>query len=510
MPSNDTSRNPPPFLDKREITGLRAGAEAAENIGKAKAKANQNRGVRNTRGRRDAMGLANALNARRQEDALDGVETPFRVQKLNDCLYGCCSQALYRKHRDNEAQYITANYCQQRLCPICNAERKRLLRRKWLSYIKRNDHLRRLYDFFHVTLTVEHSVDGRNGKGFYLDELLAKFNELRRLQFWKDNVFGGEYAVEVTKRQNGLHIHIHVLALVRKYQNDEYFTAKTRAEKKAVAHKADRYAAGFIPQNRNRFKFELLSNWSRITADKTATKGEFSEARKQGLAKSLAFTENEKFRLAYPTLTIERALEQIDPRGSTLVGVNNLYYYDAEAGKRVYVGSGNSFDPDVFSRGIMECLKYHFEPFLLKDEDGAWNVDLIYNLAPHLYKRRLYGKFGGFYGVSELNLNDNETTVEEAERALAELADEVVHHPLTGELTTDFSYVIMDAAKMEITGGRDGPLRVRFRKPPPATAYAQADNLRGALRELLLTRRRRSRREPFATPNENEICTDTK
>lgn len=95
--------------------------------------------------------------------------------------------------------------CKDRLCPICASFRAAWLAKKveGLIQIMVNPHF--------LTLTYGNRVSvGGLKKG--LDNFFSRFKALRRLKWWKQNIKGGIFFLEVTyDRGKGWHIHSHMV-----------------------------------------------------------------------------------------------------------------------------------------------------------------------------------------------------------------------------------------------------------------------------------------------------------
>lgn len=96
-------------------------------------------------------------------------------------------------------------------------------------------------------------------------------------------------------------------------------------------------------------------------------------------------------------------------------------------------------------KGVLECLKYHFEPFAIENDNGELNVCLLTNLLPNIYRQRLYTKFGAFYGQKMLNVTDEaltETDVQEfLENAQSECFCPITSAPVPG---TELQHIVFD------------------------------------------------------------------
>lgn len=323
--------------------------------------------------------------------------------RFHKSLMQCGVRSLYREHLDgDQLEYIAALTCKHKLCPVCNAELSKILRRKYILYFKKHPELLSDYDFQHLTLTVPHSGDGFRGKKLYADELIKAFNLMRKKKFWKEMVHAGEFGVEVTRNENGLHIHIHSMLLVKK-----------------------------MTQNRNRLHLEILREWNRLTVDSARSPRELSA----GDIKAIR---------AGNRLITDEIIHGLDTRGATFIGLENLFVKNNNGVKR-YI---NMSDQEDFIKGLMECIKYHFEPFVLNKSDGSYDYELLLEALPMVKGKPLYRKFGAFHGVKELNVNDRTLLKEEMAEAIEDTAHDEVIHPVTliPAGRDEYSYVVMNAA----------------------------------------------------------------
>ncbi len=343
-------------------------------------------------------------------------------------INNCCRHALFREHLVNGAkEFIGAHTCKNKLCAVCNAKRAKDLRRKYRLFFDKNPDLLQHFDFFHLTLTVPHNeAGGFRGKQWYADELMREFNFMRKKKVWKELVYAGEFGIEVTKNEKGLHIHIHSMLLVYK---------------------------GL--QNRNRLHRFILQAWNRQTAG-SGIRQKFSAGDKEALLRS------NKLLTPYD-------INQLDPSGATFIGLESLYlkshepkpgfHYSERAGffKR-YVKPSDS--TETFLSGIMECLKYHFQPMALK-EDGSLNFSLICEILPAIKGKPLYRKFGAFHSGTKnahpdaklLNINSKpEDFAKEAKEILEETGEAEITNPETGEpaLREEYVYFLVNLEKVYV------------------------------------------------------------
>lgn len=364
---------------------------------------------------------------------------PFFLNFKNR-VQNCASHSLVRIHENpNTIEYIGAHTCKHKLCHICNYERSKMVRRKYRLYFDKNEFIDKQtgeiqtkddFDFMHLTLTVPHSEQkGFRGKKWYADELIKEFNYLRKKSFWKNNVFGGEFGVEVTRNKNGLHIHIHSLLIVRKSQ-----------------------------QNRNELHRWILMNWNMQTVDIKATRKEFGAVDLEAIRKG-----NKKL--------TDADLLKLHPQGSTLISLENLFVYNLSkkskydkwnAEKKVWKHYVNGLDERDFMAGIMECIKYHFEPMALNKEDLSYDFDLLSEILPAIQGKPLYRKFGNLHGVKELNIN--ESIEAEIEDVIQEVANENITHPETGEPVENTSYRYMMVSAKSIFYDRNNKYKPFIKK----------------------------------------------
>ena len=257
---------------------------------------------------------------------------------------------------------------------------------------------------------------------------------MRKFVWWKNTVFSGEACVETTQsKENGLHIHIHALLLVPKH----------------------------IKQSRNYLYSKILQCWNKLTIDETQPK---IDLKTQDTERYIAI---KNALISIETKQHFNILDNIDSRGSTHIGIKSLYkevtetvYSKLKNGKFMQDGKCykyvNSSNVSEMTKGIMECLKYHFEPCSMEDENGKLNVPLICELLPNIYNQRLYVKFGGFYGVKRLNIIENINLETENLEDFEDNANEDSYCPITGETVdaTGLEWIICDVKDIKLNGNR--------------------------------------------------------
>lgn len=353
--------------------------------------------------------------------------------RLRFDLQNCCSNTLLRQHlKPNCYEFIGAHTCKNKLCNVCNYVRSKTVRRKYMFYFEKNQFVnqktaevfeRKDLDFMHLTLTVPHNEDkGWRGKKIYVKEIMATFNKMRKMKFWKYHVFAGEFGIEFTKNTNGLHIHIHSLLCVHKES-----------------------------QNRNNLHLEIFKAWNDLTICPYSNRKTFNTNEVDSIRKGFT-NKNGICRIT------DTELKNINPTGSTNIHLESLFYYnsirivgasqswDAEKSKwKIYANPDNL--PDLM-RGVMECIKYHFEPLCLQDDSNNLNLSLVAELMPEIKGLPLYRKFGAWHGVKQLNVIDKSTiTNSDLITDLEETANEEIKHPETQFIVTkeNFVYVAVHA-----------------------------------------------------------------
>lgn len=402
--------------------------EVAENPGLERIKANNARAHRVRFLRTQNIQLANELEqygSRHDQNLVElfgGAEATDllfesrdhrkRATTLQNSLKGCSSHSLFRLFHDGSAGYVTSHTCKAKVCLICNSEKKRKVRRKYWHWAQDNPELVEKHDFMHLTLTVPHTAEhGWRGQQIYSSELLQAFNVMRKYDWWKVLVAGGEFNVEFTRNDAGFHCHIHAMLLLPKRQG-----------------------------SRNELHQRLLKTWNSLTIDiqSEAARHEFTPEQLEGLRKSVGYLDDDQ---------AAKLIGQLSPGGATMVGLESLYVWRKVDGipKKHYVDSSK---PKEFGAGLMECLKYHFEPLCLKKPDKTFDIQLIYAIAPAIYRKVLHGRFGLLRDFKELSvsgksdLDDLIETVEET--------GSVVLHPTTGQESDRAEYHFVTADILRI------------------------------------------------------------
>jgi len=315
--------------------------------------------------------------------------------------------------------------------------------------------LLRNFDFMHLTLTVPHGPNGWDGKKYYAKELLEKFNILRKASWWVEMVFGGELSVETTRSAaGGLHIHIHAMILVDKR----------------------------VWGSRNKLHEEIMKRWNALTVDSTRPESEKlidgatpeGKLRWEGIRKSMSGCGDNYF---------NDFMLDLDGRGSTMIGIKSLYYQlkpnqiAERSQKRTFQENGKTYSycssrfPQSMVKGVMECLKYHFEPCVLENDDGTLDTEFLKEVLPNIFRQRLYGKFGGFYGLSQLNVAEEAISLNEMIEDLQDTGSEAFD-PRTGQPMEDQEFIYAIADSRNISFSENKPLyylnksNIRLEIPP--------------------------------------------
>jgi len=372
------------------------------------------------------------------------------MKKLTKKLSACAGLSLYAEQPGGTVG-ITGHLCGDKLCFVCNSQRSRVTRRKYRTWFEANPVLFEVtarngrskvitmfqyhknfegqhyqpvnYDVMHFTLTVPHTAEyGYKGKQLYYDEFTDCMTELRRLKFWKYDILGGEYGFETERKANGAHIHVHGLMFVR---------------------------AGM--QNRNHIHRDLLMNWNRLTVDKRNPRKQFSETDTAAILKG-------------NKLLTAADVAQMNPQGSTIINLETLYTKNKETGRKERV---KDFSDKGFMKGVMEAIKYHFEPAFFDKKENQFDLQMIADIKPLIHGKALYKKFGCLVGETALNISENIAT------EYAEAAEDF--NPETGEIIERQFFLVnpalMYADKEQITWSRAAISRRRHIK---AHSTAQA------------------------------------
>ena len=355
---------------------------------------------------------------------------------------GKCGNAVLLKNTPDGLEYVTARRCKDRLCAICNHERKVALRRKYVQWFNGNPVIYETpegkfltkeqggavlgweceYNLMAITLTVPHSNGEYKGQRIYYRQLIEDFNLLRKRGWWKSNVFGGEFGVEATlfHEKRGLHIHIHALLLVRKFEG-----------------------------NRNWLHRNILIGWNKITSG-SGCYNEMTAARRAAIKKGNS------------TIT-DADIDTLTTSGATLVEVENIYLKKKINGQWCKVYPVQDFRNDQYKESlimsILETISYHFKPKMFDVGDGHYNIPLIAKIYSATKGRQLYAKFGIFQKEKSLNLDSMSVSeeLEEANNAAEGLSDVEGGHETN---RTSIGYAITNPYNLYISE-KNGNIMIR-------------------------------------------------
>lgn len=470
-----------PFLDNKETVGITSSKPLNRNVNNAEESFNWRQRRRYNRARCLRMSRQvkqNKLNYEQLHKYLDNNQVDLRtmtyLMDFRSKINSCCHHALFREHLINGAtEFIGAHSCKHKLCSVCNAMRSKKTRQIWRRFFEKYPELVEDYDLMHLTLTVPHSEQsGYRGKRWYADELIKEFNYMRKKKFWRDRVYAGEFGIEVTRNAGGLHIHIHSLLLVYKCK-----------------------------QNRNELHKEILKSWNRQTSG-SGDRTTFSQTERDAI-------------LGSNKLLRPLEVEKLAPDGATFIGLESLYlgskerktgfqHCDRSGLWKRYIRSSDNFETNL--AGIMECIKYHFEPMAMS-EDGSLDFDLIAEILPSIKGKPLYRKFGAFHagaknahpGARMLNMNyKEEDIIQEMADDLSNNSHEAVINPETGEeaLREEYIYFSVSLAKVFLDPEEGHAIKI---PPNVKKTYFPAANALDALveMEILAMARRKNLRNPI-------------
>lgn len=334
----------------------------------------------------------------------------------------CAANTLYRKHDSNGAmELISAHTCDHRLCFICNWQRQKQLRKKYLAFFKENrqvvlvkskkgkkktrayteacfnkmcqkedfhdnyEYLEHVeYDLMHLTLTMPHyKGSGFRGYWCYFEQIMELFNKMRKKDKWNHWVYGGEYGVETTNGKNGLNTHIHSLLMVRKDK-----------------------------QNRNHLHKYILEQWNALTVNAYNPREGFDEYSTKKILKSNRLIKVDD-------------VQKLHPKGATIIGLETIFSLD-DNGKKA---RSNEFGSEEMLKAVMETISYHFEPQCFDKKKGEYDVELLLDIMPEIEGKPLYRKFGCLHGEKSLNIKA--TKEEQMEEDLAMSGRDCIVNPET-------------------------------------------------------------------------------
>lgn len=346
----------------------------------------------------------------------------------------CSSDTLYKQNLNSgELKILASHTCSNKNCPICNFHNKKRIRRKYFKWFKDNQFInayqnkktgkikyvtnsqnekfeyndkfsflyKNSYDLMHLTLTVPHYAEtGFNGEKYYFKQLIKLYWLMRKDSTWLEWVLGGEYGIETTRNANGFHIHIHSLLFVRKGT-----------------------------QNRNKLHKVILELWNKLSVNSDSKRIDFSQSDCEKIKKG-------------NKLIDDKFISKLNPKGSSLITLESVY--TEVNGAKSY---SKEWNDQSMLKAVMETISYHFEPQALNKEDKTLDISLLAELLPHVYKIKMYEKFGCLRGEKSLNLRDNQTVmIDDAVESSEVKNEDYSVDEDTGEIFIENEYFICNPA----------------------------------------------------------------
>lgn len=343
------------------------------------------------------------------------------LRRFEKYLTQCANLTLYQQD-GKLIQHVASHTCNHKACFVCNFLRQKKIRRKYLRWFGDNKIFGRVllengntkivtryqyeknyagfeviekvpYDLMFLTLTVPHTEKGFRGETFYQMHLRKAFNLMRKTDSWLNWVYGGEFGIEITKSENGLHIHIHSLIFVKRGT-----------------------------QNRNKVHSMILKEWNKYTVDLSNKRTSFDEETIVGIKKG-------------NSILTDKDINKLNPQGATIINLSTIYTWTHGAKKRA-----KEFGSKEMMIAVMEAISYHFEPQAFDKANGEFNIPLLIELLPKLLNLRIYDRFGILYKESPLSMTNN-AYVEDLEEII-----ELKEGEESKEVISDKDYYITNPA----------------------------------------------------------------
>ncbi len=312
-------------------------------------------------------------------------------------------------------QLIMSQFSRNKIDSIFNYKKSKSARRTWIEFLKDNPELIHDYYPMHLTLTVPHKGGKWRNKEFFSRELIKEFNLMRKEKAFKSFVYGGVYNVETTKSKsgNGNHTHLHALVFQRK--------------KHSKAHVSDWIKSEW---SRRTGASEYLIHYQNLFVHRKDEKGRwivesipaksYTETDANGLEQQVT---------VYPERNLKKRFE---------LSLTEKWYRDLSDTEKV----------EQMSIGILETIKYHFKEEAFLDEQGNYDVDFINEILNEGKGLRFYSKFGAFYGVKELNIN-NIAKQDEPEQTEVQGDNEDFNMDVNRTLTNTFNPITKEKANWD-------------------------------------------------------------
>jgi hypothetical protein len=215
-----------------------------------------------------------------------------------------------------------------------------------------------------------------------------------------------------------------------------------------------------ITRSRNILSHEILKAWNVLTADRSKPKELLAPERMDAIRKGYKFL---------PEDDLNNLLLDLNATGATMISLKSLFvevqykqYSRARSAQRfaqngkyyMYCTSDNKAS---MISGIMECLKYHFKPCSFEDGHGGYDMALLTDVLPNIFRKPLYRKFGAFHGVKCLNISENVAQQESDEIAevLADVGAEAFHPDTLEDMAPgETTYMIVPMYKVGFNKGK--------------------------------------------------------
>lgn len=252
------------------------------------------------------------------------------LYKAGKKICNCRVIGLFQEVAPTVHYKIGAALCKQRFCPNCQRVLSAKRKQNTLDWFELNRSVLRKYFFYHMVLTVPHSMAEGLRTGLYVSELLDSFAKLRGTakgmsgwerkengEWWSSWIAGGFYYVENKPGKDGSpHIHLHAVVLAKKL--------------------------AWNAKQSSKFMIECGARWAAITQNTKAFQGVF-----------------------------------IDP----------VYYIDQETKQRVNCHLGSSVN---LQAAVSEAAKYTMKTDT--ETLSAFSDDFLADMLTA--KNRYYGRFG--------------------------------------------------------------------------------------------------------------------
>lgn len=335
-------------------------------------------------------------------------------------------------------------YSKHRLDPVWNSTKSKKFRAIMAKFLTEE----RWFEQFqptHLVLTVPHKNGIWQGKQIYIRELIKAFRELRHERWWKTFIHGGLYCIEVKKnKENGYHIHLHVLCFQKLGLKDK---------------RGNRIQNGV-----NYVRKKIVKAWKGIVGNDTNYDGVHYS--------SLYFHErDENGKLIFEENPFWMASDE-DPELITDVFGNTVDPMEIQMNspKKRYIRPGD--DVELWIKGVMECLKYHFKPGVLEKTDRTFDIPLIIEILNHTKGERFMSKFGKLHNHPGLSLNGKQAADDIDADCLgdAEAAGDNLQNPFTQAhaLPEEYTILFTGLENLDILhdpGGGWPQIRLKARSP---------------------------------------------